>query len=228
MTSDDSGVLAQILALSKDTAEKVERLSADQSEVKAEVARLQALNAGQQVPVQPHQIQRPPAAARRPPTAGTSVIQHFDAETDRPVDPNMRAEMWRTDKILTCPCGAESYAETHCVVGEMDIMDAQHPKVDGEGNLVRQPYRFVLDPQTGQNAIPEELRLTPEKGDHFRECNRRHQAKDVRLQHFIKGKLAEVEVEEELRPNQNPEVARAAHIHRQGIAEAVGEALENA
>jgi len=204
----DESKLDEILGL-------VKHLAADQDEIRTEVARLQALNAGTTPPPPPTQIQRP---MPRPSPAGASDIRHFDVETDRPIDPTMRAEMWRPDKIVTCPCGSHSYAESLTVVGEMDIMDAQHPKVDTEGRLMRQPYRFVIDPSTGQQTVPEQLRRTDETVEHFRSCNANAQAHDRRLQRFMKKKLASIDVDEDLEPQTDEHVARAAEFHQESIA----------
>ncbi len=214
--ADDTGQLSELLDL-------VKGLVADQDEIKTEVARLQALNAQKPEPV-PSSAILSPSGAKSPPeldNGNGTRMRFFNVDTDAEYDPRLRVEMWRPDKIITCPCGQESYAETHSIMGELNILDAQRPKVTPKGEVYREPYRFMVHPQTGEDLIPVELQRTPEKVAHFVECAQKAQGKNRRLQRFIKKNMATIETAVDELPEDldNGPLKHAAAFHQEQIAD---------
>lgn len=211
---DDTGQLSELLDL-------VKGVVADQKEIKSEVARLQALNAQKPAPVPSSAILSPNGGKIPAATSADNGMRYFDVETGENYDPGLRVEMWRPDKISVCPCGQEKYAETHTIRGELNILDAQRPKVTPEGIVCRQPYRFVIHPQTGENSIPDELLRTPEKVAHFIKCAEKARSKNPRLQRFIKKKMATIEdaVDEFPDEPENVPLQEAAAFHREQISD---------
>lgn len=86
------------------------------------------------------------------------------------VDPNLRVQMWRPDRIETCPCGEYRYALTMEFVGSNKVKEAMRPVIDTERGMVVQmawQYAFADD---GSCLIPEDLRRDEETVEHFGEC----------------------------------------------------------
>lgn len=165
---------------------KLEAMEATQAETQREIALLKN---------QPVQMlaQRPTEKNSQSRTTLAGGLENYDPETGKSFDPYMRAEMWRADKIQTCPCGSHQYAMTICVTGEPDIMDAQRPQIDAISKMVtRQPYRFVTDPVTGECTIPEGLRLNDDIRAHFAACQAASAKKNPRLQARIRQAEAKI------------------------------------
>jgi len=157
-----------------------------------------------------------PVQVPRPATAGNGRFVH---EVDgKPIDPRMRAEMWRNDAVMTCPCGSHRYAQTLSVVGEYDIIAAQRPVMDADtGAVARQPYRLVTDPNTGESTIPEALRLTPEVAEHFKACKAEASLKDVALQSELRSRISEMEQYAQSQYSEREGTERAVRAHMAAV-----------
>lgn len=103
----------------------------------------------------------------------------YDPRTKRPFDPGVKRQLWRPDNVKQCACGEQKWAHVQEYVGEMAIVEALRPVIDSRtGRLVQMPhqnayseYDQVGRPILSSCLIPEELRHTPEKAAHARECN---------------------------------------------------------